>query len=573
MKDASDKKGSVVFVNLDGGVGYKVPKQGRRLVKGLDGVYCREGQDYFFCKIMRYLPQIQNIEDMKSAGFEVNINEETMKVIRERAEEEQENVYTIQVKREGSRAILIFDPDAYQASKEVEEVCSVRYNVHGSYAGWAERTLQLSKRIPYEDKVAYSVPWWLVRGLGHFFEKKGYTLDIPEEKRKTTPLPYNLEKNFELYDFQKEAYQEWLKAKEFATVVMPTGGGKTYVALKSIVDKPVNTLICVITEQLMNQWGRMLKELCDVPANGLGYYFARKHEIKPITIGMYHSLSSNIVKEGGKKLREYFDRVIFDEGHHVAAKTFKNVAFNLQAPIRMCLSATPERWDGNEKLIYFASGEKCYFIDYPTLVEKEIVAPLDKFTYTVPLTEQEKKSIQSIEKQERRDRGGSLKYYHQKARINLQAKNKLPAINKILEKHEGEKIFIFTRYLRQVNMISQHLKKSGIHHRVITGSTSDMKRRKFFQEFKEGTTKIIVTTTVLDEGVDVPEASVAIIAGGSGQSRQMIQRTGRVCRYKEGKTAYIYEVIADHELERSLHQKRTETEAFNWEDTIKHLSF
>ncbi|MFW6117155.1 MAG: DEAD/DEAH box helicase, partial [Thermoproteota archaeon] len=452
-------------------------------------------------------------------------------------------------------------------------LCSVQYNVHGSYAGWAERTIQLSKRVPYEDQVAYSVPWWLVRGLANYFEKKGYILDIPEGTDEARELPFELEKNFELYDFQEEAYQEWLEANEFATVVMPTGGGKTYVALKSLLDKPVNTLICVITEQLMTQWARMLEELCGVPRRGIGYYFARKHEIKPITIGMYHSLSSNIVDEEGKKLREYFDRVIFDEGHHVAAKTFKNVAFNLQAPIRMCLSATPERWDGNEQLIYFASGEKCYFIDYPSLVEKEIVAPLKKYTYIVPLTEQEEKAIESVEKEEKRIRGGSLKFYHQKARINLQAKNKLPAVTQILEKHEGEKCFIFTRYVRQVKMISLYLKKSGIHHRVITGSTPDKKRRDYFREFKEGTTQIIVTTTVLDEGVDVPEASVAIIVGGSGQPRQMIQRTGRVCRYREGKTASIYEVIADHELERSLHQKRTQTEAFNWEDETEHLSF
>ncbi|NIQ07025.1 MAG: ATP-dependent helicase, partial [Candidatus Korarchaeota archaeon] len=96
-------------------------------------------------------------------------------------------------------------------------------------------------------------------------------------------------------------------------------------------------------------------------------------------------------------------------------------------------------------------------------------------------------------------------------------------------------------------------------HRVVTGSTPEKERRDFFQEFRRGRTRIIVTTTVLDEGVDVPDASVSIIVGGSGQPRQMIQRTGRVCRYEENKTAFIYEIIADHDLERRQHIKRTAT--------------
>lgn len=565
--------GTVVFVKIDDRVGFKVSQQSRKLVKELEGVYCKEGEDYFFCEVMRYMPQIRNIEKMKSAGFDVEIDDSLLKLIQQRAEEEQERVYTIKVKKEGDRALLIFDPDAYQAYKEVEKLCSVQYNVYGSYARWAKRTLKLSKPVPYEGKVAYSVPWWLLRGLTHLYEEKGFNLDVPEDLEEAKKLPFKLNKRFELYSFQEEAYQEWLDAEEFGTIVIPTGGGKTYIALRSIVDKPVNTLICVITEQLMNQWARMLEELCGVPKAEIGYYFARKHDIKPITVGMYHSLASNIVKEEGERLRKFFGRVVFDEGHHVAAKTFKNVAFNLQSQIRMCLSATPERWDGNENLIYFASGRKCYFIDYPSLVERKIVAPLKKYTYTVPLTDEERKAIESVERRERVSGGSKLKYYHQKARINLQARNKLPALIKILEKRKGEKCFIFARYLKQVKMISQFLKGKDIHHRVLTGSTPEKRRRNFFQEFRDGKTKILVTTTVLDEGVDVPDASVSIVMGGSGQPRQMIQRTGRVCRYEEGKTAFIYEVIADHDLERRLHKKRTATRVFGWNDETERLSF
>jgi superfamily II DNA or RNA helicase len=562
----------VNFLKIDDRVGFKISRQARNLVRKLEGIYCNEGKDYFFCEVTRYLPQMRNIEEMKSAGFEVIIDFSTLKLIKERTRDELNRVYTIKVEKEGERALLVFDTDAHQAYKEVEKLSSIKYNVQSSYAGWAEKTIELSNRLHYGDEIVYSVPWWLLRGLIYFYEKRGYTLDVPKEFMEVRKLPYELEKKFDLYGFQAEAYNRWLQAEEFGTIVIPTGGGKTFVALQSIVGKPVNTLICVITEQLMNQWGRMLEELCGIPPSEIGYYFARKHEIKPVTIGMYHSLATNIVRKNGKQLREFFDRVIFDEGHHVAAKTFKNVAFNLQSQIRMCLSATPERWDGNENLIYFASGGKCYFIDYPSLVEQKIVAPLEKFTYIVPLTKDEKKAMESVEKRGKIRRGTYLKFYHQKARIDLQAKNKLDALIKILTKHRGDKCFIFTRYLWHVDMISQHLRRRGIHHRVLTGSTPEKERRDFFQEFRKGKAKIIVTTTVLDEGVDVPDASVSIIMGGSGQPRQMIQRTGRVCRYEEGKTAFIYEVIADHDLERRLHLKRTATGIFGWEDKTELLA-
>ncbi len=573
-KDRLPTEAKIVnFLKIDDRVGLKISRQARNLVRRLEGIYCNEGKDYFFCEVTSYLPQMKNIEEIKSAGFEVNIDSSTLELIKERTEEERNRVHTIRVEKEGEKAFLIFDPDAHQAYKEVEKLCSVKYNVQGSYAGWAERTIKLSNRLHHRDDIVYSVPWWLLRGLIYFYEKRGYTLVVPEVFMEVRELPYKLEKKFELYDFQEEAYNKWLQAEEFGTIVIPTGGGKTYVALQSIMEKPVNTMICVITEQLMNQWGRMLEELCGIPSSEIGYYFARKHEIKPITIGMYHSLAANIVKEEGRRLRESFDRVIFDEGHHVAAKTFKNVAFNLQSQSRMCLSATPERWDGNENLIYFASGAKCYFINYPSLVEQKIVAPLEKFTCIVPLTKEEKRAMESVEKRVKIRRDTYLRFYHQKARIDLQAKNKLPALIEILNRHRGEKCFIFTRYLWHVDMISQYLRRRGIDHRVLTGATPEKERRDFFQEFRKGTTKIIVTTTVLDEGVDVPDASVSIIMGGSGQPRQMIQRTGRVCRYEEDKTAFIYEVIADHELERRLHIKRTATMVFDWNDRAKHLFF
>ena len=78
---------------------------------------------------------------------------------------------------------------------------------------------------------------------------------------------------------------------------------------------------------------------------------------------------------------------------------------------------------------------------------------------------------------------------------------------------------------------------------LITGETPQSRRKRAFQEFLRGNVKIIVTTTVLDEGITVPDAEVAIIYEGTGEARQMIQRIGRVLGYVPGKTAKIYELV------------------------------
>ncbi|NIQ07026.1 MAG: hypothetical protein GWO20_15255, partial [Candidatus Korarchaeota archaeon] len=110
----------------------------------------------------------------------MNIEKSTLKLIKDRAEEERKKVYSIRVQKEGRNALLIFDPTAHQAYKEVDKLCSIKYNAQGSYARWAEKTISLSKRVSYGDEIVYSIPWWSLRGLIHYYKNKGYTLILPQ---------------------------------------------------------------------------------------------------------------------------------------------------------------------------------------------------------------------------------------------------------------------------------------------------------------------------------------------------------------------------------------------------------
>jgi superfamily II DNA or RNA helicase len=81
-------------------------------------------------------------------------------------------------------------------------------------------------------------------------------------------------------------------------------------------------------------------------------------------------------------------------------------------------------------------------------------------------------------------------------------------------------------------------------------------REQILARFMDGTYRRIVTSRVLDEGVDVPDASVAVIISGSGSSRQFIQRLGRILRKRPGKQAVLFELVSADTAETRMSARR-----------------
>ena len=242
------------------------------------------------------------------------------------------------------------------------------------------------------------------------------------------------------------------------------------------------------------------------------------------------------------------DGIVVHNCHHVPAETFKNVAFKLTAPYRLALSATPTRKDGNEELIYLTSGGVVHKATYLDMVHAGLVVPIRHFRIYVRLSEEEVKEYRSIGE----DNAIMLR------NTAAQAKAKIPVAIQLtkLEHSLGSKVIVFTQYIEQAEEIYEELRKElGAKVALITSKTSN--RDEIFEKFKLGNVKVLVTTTVLDEGIDVPDADVAIVVSGTGSPRQMIQRVGRVVRQTEGKVeARVYEIIAKNTIEEALSNER-----------------
>ena len=159
-----------------------------------------------------------------------------------------------------------------------------------------------------------------------------------------------------------------------------------------------------------------------------------------------------------------------------------------------------------------------------------------------------------------------------RARVSINATSRIPAAVAIAEKNKGLKILIFHEEISSAEKIYQILKKRGhsvaIYHSQIGGDA----RRESLKQFRKGIVQVIVCCRALDEGVDVPESEIAIIAASTSSSRQRIQRIGRVIRIHDSKEkAKVYTIyITDREQEklRSEQERLDEISSFNWFEMV-----
>ena len=156
---------------------------------------------------------------------------------------------------------------------------------------------------------------------------------------------------------------------------------------------------------------------------------------------------------------------------------------------------------------------------------------------------------QAFVKASARSRAGrSAMLAHREARaIAFGTAGKLRVLADLLAQHAGARTLVFTDDNAMVYRVSREFLLPAITHK-----TAVKERHDILQRFRTGEYPVIVTSRVLNEGVDVPEASVAVVLSGTGSQREYVQRLGRILRRGEGKLALLYEVVAEATSEEQL---------------------
>lgn len=423
-----------------------------------------------------------------------------------------------------------------------------------------------------ERSKSFRAPAMYYRDIANYLENSG--IEFIDDVLDLLPCPdlrqaYEASgKKLDLRDYQAEALASWGENEKQGVLVMPTGSGKTLVGIRAIAGCNTPSLVLVPTLDLLEQWKNQLEEAFSMEIGKLG---GGEKKILPITVSTYDSAYIHAETLGNR-----FGLLVFDEVHHLPAAGYRSIAEFSAAPYRLGLTATYEREDGLHTELSRLVGGKAYEKKVselagghlaPYRIEKVNVALTDEERegyeehYSVFLNYLKKtgiimKSPQDFQKlvmKSGRDPGARKALLARNAARDLafNSASKLEKLAEILGEHREDRIFIFTEHNRLVHRISQKFLIPAITYR-----TPVKERNSILEKFKNGTYRAVVTSRVLDEGIDVPEASVGIIMSGTGSKRAYIQRLGRILRKKEGKEAVLYEIIASETSETGTAHRR-----------------
>jgi superfamily II DNA or RNA helicase len=362
----------------------------------------------------------------------------------------------------------------------------------------------------------------------------------------------------DLRPYQATAVGAWWAANRRGVMVLPTGAGKTRVALASLQRVGGRALVLVPTRVLLEQWCATLIQAGFRP-DDVGRFGDGVREDRPITVSTFASARAHMPQLGNRA-----DLLVVDECHHYGGDAGGEALEMCAATARLGLTATPP--DPGPRLDRLAQllGPIVFRTTIDTLAGT-FLAPFDLVRLGLRLDPEERAEHDRLmalfrpicreffAAQPDADWGqfaaaamrspdgqAALLALRQARELVSYCHPKRLAVGELLRRHHDRRVLIFTAD----NSAAYQVARDWLV-RPLTCEVGRSERRATLEAFAAGGLRALVSARVLNEGVDVPAADVAILVGGSHGSREYVQRIGRVLRPGEGKRATIYELVID----------------------------
>lgn len=397
---------------------------------------------------------------------------------------------------------------------------------------------------------------------------------------------------------QRAAVEDWERAGGRGVVVKPTGTGKTEIALAIIARHRVSALVVVPLRDLMYQWQRRIRQGLGFDAGILG---DGRREIWPLTVTTYDSAYIHM-KEIGNRYR----LIVYDEAHHLPAPTLRESAMDCLAPMRLGLTATPWRADGQDRLLEELIGPVVYQEQIADARGRTLAA-YSIVRVPIYLTEEEQAEFDRLSRRirayvasrRRQSRGGEaggagapggvaggpaagdgtrpfdwvtdlmkrsrtdpeakavLRAYRRKLAITQRSAEKLRVVEDILRLHPQDQCVIFTASNRMALDVSARFLIPAL-----TAHSDKKERNAVLDLFARGTIRALVACQVLNEGWDAPAVKVGVVLGGEKGTREAVQRLGRLLRKSGDRAARLYEVVVQESPDVRRAARRGRTDAY-----------
>lgn len=371
---------------------------------------------------------------------------------------------------------------------------------------------------------------------------------------------------------QRQAVGAWLQQRA-GCVVMPTGTGKTEVALQLIARLNTSALVVAPVRDLMYQWHQRILQRLGIDA---GIQGDGVHRPRPVMVTTYDSACIHMPRLGNR-----FELVVFDECHHLPGPIRQDAARMSAAPFRLGLTATADSSGAASGLLETLIGPVVY---HQSLAEARGAALADYQVHriAVHLSSDERRrydQLSQIVRQyicERRQSDPQFSWqrlcqdsghdaaarraliaFHRKRSIEDRAEEKLRVLEDLFRLHAGEPCLIFTGTNAMARDISRRF--------LVPCLLSHCRRREradVLEGLQQGRYPAVVANRVLDEGVDLPDIKVAIVVGGSSSPRQAVQRLGRILRKSRYGNGTLYEIVTRDTRDAIRSRRRRATDAY-----------
>ncbi|HUG92562.1 MAG TPA: DEAD/DEAH box helicase family protein [Planctomycetaceae bacterium] len=376
----------------------------------------------------------------------------------------------------------------------------------------------------------------------------------------------------ELRDEQRAAVDAWMCSRH-GCIVMPTGTGKTEVALSIMARTSTATLVVAPVRDLMYQWHRRILRGLGYDAGVIGDSTFR---VRPVSVTTYDSACIHMPQLGNR-----FELIVFDECHHLPGDVRRDAARMSAAPLRLGLTATPDRSDRRDADLDWLIGPRVYELPLAA-VRGGTLADYDVVRIPVFLTDAEQARYDRLSVEvrqyvaERRkddpqftwqdlcaDTGRTpearrvLRAYHAKKSIEERAGEKLRVLEDLFRLHAGQAFLIFAGSNAMARDVSRRFLIP-----CLLSHCGKRERLEVLEGLEAGRYPALVANRVLDEGVDLPAVKVAVVIGGTASTRQSRQRLGRVLRKSGDQRAVLYEVVCMGTNEEQRSRERRKTEAY-----------
>jgi len=331
-----------------------------------------------------------------------------------------------------------------------------------------------------------------------------------------THLPFALRPDAPgLRPYQRQSVTAMAQAAGGGVVLLPCGAGKTLVGIAAAARFQSRTLVLCPGRTNAAQWERAFRDWTDLPPDAVGIFDGSRPRLYPVTIATYQALTArrrgaDLPRHLGTFADADWGLVIYDEAHMLPAEGFRlSASAAMQSRRRLGLTATLIREDGRETDVFALVGPVLFSRPWRELEAQGWIAPAQCVEVRVPLAP-----------------GWPPPGTAMDATTAALNPRKDAVVERLLARHRGAATLVIGGHLDLLHRLARRLRLP-----LITGDTPTAERERLYAAFRVGETRALIVSSVANQGVDLPGATVAIqVSGHFGSRQEEAQRLGRVLR-------------------------------------------